>query len=72
MIKFLNSKNLIKKFQAAQQPSLIKMNLNDYNSFNTKAGAMLHLPIKILSGQILAMAEQDNSTLIGKKLDIFT
>jgi len=72
MINFFNSKNRIQKIQALQRQSLIKMNSDDHNSFNKQADKMPYLPIKILSSQILAMAEQDNKIRIGKNLDIFT
>ena len=72
MINFFNPKNRIQKIQAAQQSSLISMNSNGHGIESNLSDFVNAVPMKILSGQILAMAEQDNKTPIGKKLDIFT
>lgn len=69
MINFLNSISFTQKKRTLQQPYNIIS--RSYNSGN-KTDDMPPLPMNILSGQILAMAEQDNKNPTGKKLDIFT
>jgi len=71
MIKFLNFKNRIQKFQTAQKIDPIQIGPN-YNKVMNLIDDRTASSMKILSNQILAMAEQDNKTSTGKKLNIFT
>ena len=72
MINFLNFKDCIQKIQTSGHIPTFRMNLNGYNRVSNLADVAQNHSIKVLSGQIIAMAEQDNQTLIGKNLDIFT
>ncbi len=72
MINFFNSKNRIQKTGVVPQNSPFWKKINDNRQVRNLSDTEPANPMKILSSQILAMAEQDNKTPTGKKLDIFT
>ncbi len=72
MINFFNSKNSIQKSKVMPKKSQFWKILNGNRKADNLQCAMPAIPMKVLSGQILAMAEQDNKAPTGKNLDIFT
>ena len=72
MINFLNSKNIIQKISNEPQNSPFWKKINDNSNVRNLSDTEPANLMKILSSQILAMAEQDNQIPIGQKLDIIT
>lgn len=71
MINFLNSKNRIQNIQPIQQATSVQSISKNNNNVSLLTDVVPFFSMKALTSQIEAMAEQDNLSSIGKKLNLF-
>lgn len=71
MINFLNSKNRIQNIQPVQQVSAVQSISKNNKEIPQLTDVVPLFSMKALTSQIEAMAEQDNLSSIGKKLNLF-